>query len=177
MRGAPQVGFSATIRRIKARTSLLTRLRPPTRLTLEIQVQYKRNPARCHFTTVLGVTNTRGFLRPDQHVFNATQNSSAGPSIDGEVVAQSQQLLTKGEVFKDKVLPGTKSADHRPEAMPERHVHARILSENFESCLAPSHLFCRCTTFWRSTPRDSPLVRLFACLRRILHARRYRSKV
>jgi hypothetical protein len=24
-------------------------------------------------------------------------------------------LLTKGEVFKDKVLPGTKSADHRPE--------------------------------------------------------------
>jgi len=33
---------------------------------------------------------------------------------------QSQQLLTKGEVFKDKVLPGTKSADHRPEEMPER---------------------------------------------------------
>ena len=60
---------------------------------------------------------------------------------------QSQQLLTKSEVFKDKVLPGTKSADHRPEEMPERHVHARILSENFESCLAPSHLFCGCTTF------------------------------
>src|SRR6266436_582757 len=75
MRGAPEVGFSATIRRIKARTSLLTRWRPPTRLTLEIQVQYKRNPARCQFTTVLGVTNTRGFVHPDQHVFNATQNS------------------------------------------------------------------------------------------------------
>src|SRR5260370_9867373 len=75
MRGAPQVGFSATIRRIKARTSLLTRLRPPTCLTLEIQVQYKRNPARCQFTTVLGVTNTRGLVHPDQHVFNATQNS------------------------------------------------------------------------------------------------------
>jgi len=30
-------------------------------------------------------------------------------------------------------------------------VHARILSENFESCLAASHLFCGCTTFWRST--------------------------
>src|SRR5260370_11748620 len=75
MRGAPQVGFSATIRRSKARTSLLTRLRPPTRLTLEIQDQYKRNPARCQFTTVLGVTKTRGSLHPDQHVFNATQNS------------------------------------------------------------------------------------------------------
>src|SRR5271165_419909 len=75
MRGAPQVGFSATIRKIKARTSLLTLLRPPTRLTLEIHVQYKRNPARCQFTTVLGVTKMSGFLHPDQNVLNATQNS------------------------------------------------------------------------------------------------------
>ena len=75
MRGAPQVGFSATIRKIKVRTSLLTRFRPPTRLTLEIQVQYKRNPARCQFTTDLGVTRMRGFLQPDQNVLNAIQNS------------------------------------------------------------------------------------------------------
>jgi hypothetical protein len=72
---------------------------------------------------------------------------------------QSQQLLTKSEVFKDKVLPGTKSADHRPEETPERHIHARILSENFESCLAPSHLFCGCTTFWRSTGSRREIVR------------------
>ena len=52
MRGAPQVEFSETIRKIKARTSLLTRFRPPTWLTLETHVQYKRNPARCQFTTV-----------------------------------------------------------------------------------------------------------------------------
>src|SRR6267378_8284533 len=58
MRGAPQVGFSATIRKIKARTSLLTHFRPPTWLILETHVQYKRNPARCQFTTVLGVTKT-----------------------------------------------------------------------------------------------------------------------
>src|SRR5216684_2247004 len=75
MRGAPQVGFSATIRKIKARTSLLTRFRPPTWLILETHVQYKRNPARCQFTTVLGVTKTRGCLHPDQHTLNATQNS------------------------------------------------------------------------------------------------------
>src|SRR4030081_1126043 len=75
MRGAPQVGFSATIRKIKARTSLLTRFRPPTWLILETHVQYKRNPARCQFTTVLGVTKTRGCLHPDQHILNATQNS------------------------------------------------------------------------------------------------------
>src|SRR6266852_9768266 len=53
MRGAPQVGFSATIRKIRARTSLLTRLRPPTCLALETHFQYKRNPARCQLTTVL----------------------------------------------------------------------------------------------------------------------------
>src|SRR5437016_14629505 len=74
MRGAPQVGFSATIRKIKARTSLLTRFRP-TWPILETHVQYKRNPARCQFTTVLGVTKTRGCIHPDQHTLNATQNS------------------------------------------------------------------------------------------------------
>jgi hypothetical protein len=75
MRGAPQVRFSETIRKIKARTSLLTRFRPPTWLTLETHVQYKRNPARCQFTTDLGVTKTIGFFHPDQNVRNATQNS------------------------------------------------------------------------------------------------------
>src|ERR1700736_2503343 len=54
MRGAPQVGFSAAIRKIRARTSLLTHFRPATCLALETHVQYKRNPARCQLTTVLG---------------------------------------------------------------------------------------------------------------------------
>ena len=64
---------------------------------------------------------------------------------------QSQQLLTKSEVFNDEVLPGTKNADHPPEEVPVRDVHARILSENSESCLAPSHLFCGCTAYLRAT--------------------------
>src|SRR5436309_13995183 len=71
MRGAPQVGFSATVRKIRARTSLLTRFRPPTCLTLESHAQYKRHPARCQLKTVLGVTRTRRPLHPDQHVLNA----------------------------------------------------------------------------------------------------------
>ena len=56
---APRVGFSETIRKIKARTSLLAPFRPRTWLTLETHIQYKRNPARCQFTTVLGVTKMR----------------------------------------------------------------------------------------------------------------------
>ena len=54
---------------------MLTRFRPPNRLTLEIHDQYKRNPARCQFTTLRGVTKTSGFLHPDQNDLNATQNS------------------------------------------------------------------------------------------------------
>src|SRR5258708_33226802 len=75
MRGAAHVGFSESIRKIKARTSLLTCFRPPTWLILETHVQYKRNPARCQFTTVLGVTKMSGLVQPDQNVLNATQNS------------------------------------------------------------------------------------------------------
>ena len=48
---------------------------PPTRLTLETHVQYRRNPVRCQFTTILGVNNPRGLLHPGQHVLNTTQNN------------------------------------------------------------------------------------------------------
>ena len=51
----------------------------------------------------------------------------------GSLRMQSQQLLTESQVFQDEVLAGAESADHPPEEMPEQHVHARILSENFES--------------------------------------------
>ena len=75
MRGAPQVGFSATMRKIRTRTSLLTRLPLPLAWLWKPIVQYNRKPARCQLTTVLGVTKTRGFVHPDQNLLNATQNS------------------------------------------------------------------------------------------------------
>ena len=40
---------------------------------------------------------------------------------------QSQQLLTESQVFKDELLPGTESADHPSEEMPERHDHGKNL--------------------------------------------------
>src|SRR2546430_14361949 len=109
MHGAPQVAFSATIRKIRVRTSLLTRLRPPICLALETHVQYKRNPARCQFTTVLGVTKTRGFLHPDQNVLNATKNSFVqGSQPTARLLrVQSQQLPTESQVFEDEVRPAT----------------------------------------------------------------------
>src|SRR6516162_4646225 len=121
MRGAPQVGFSATIRKIRARTSLPAPLRPPTRLNLEIHAQYKRNPAPCQFTTVRGVTKKRGFLNPDQLVQGS--QSSARP-----LRVQSEQLLAESQVFEDEVLAGAKRADDPPKEMPKRHNHGKNCS-------------------------------------------------
>jgi hypothetical protein len=119
MRGAPQVGFSATKRKIRVRTSLLTRLRPPICLALETHVQYKRNPARCQFTTVLGVTRTRGFVHPDQIVLNATQNSLCR-TVNRR---RGRFSWTESQVFEDEVFPKTTSADHPAQEMPEKHDH------------------------------------------------------
>jgi hypothetical protein len=67
--------ISVTIRKIKARTSLLTGLRPPRCLDLESHFQYSPKPARCQPVTVLGVTRMRGFLQPDHLFLNMTQKS------------------------------------------------------------------------------------------------------
>jgi hypothetical protein len=124
MRGAPQVGFSATMRKIKARTSLLTRFRPPTCLTLEIHAQYKRNPVRCQFTTVLGEIKTRGFLHPppgpERSQHNPEQLVHGSQSTARSLRMQSQQLSTESQVFKDEVLAGAESADHPADEMPPR---------------------------------------------------------
>src|SRR5260370_8142166 len=132
MRGAPQVGFSETIRKIKARTSLLTRFRPPTWLTLETHVQYKRNPARCQFTTVLGVTKMSGLVPPDQHVRNATQNSlcRAVNRRRGCCACSAKQLPTESPVLEDEVPPGTENAyqpTHKCRTDPTPPAHAPSL--------------------------------------------------
>jgi hypothetical protein len=73
MRGAPHVGFSTAMRKISARISLPTDFRP-SRVAPESHFQYSR-PARCHPTTVLGVTRTKGFFHPAQSFFRISQNS------------------------------------------------------------------------------------------------------
>src|ERR1700737_2600311 len=114
MRGAPQVGFSATIRKIKARTSLLTRFRPPTWLILETHIQYKRNPVRCQFTTVLGVTKTRACLHPDHHILNAIQNSLCR-AVNRRRGRCACRASKESQVFEDEVRPTTERTDQPAE--------------------------------------------------------------
>src|SRR6516164_880403 len=153
MRGAPQVGFSATIRKIKTRTSLLTRFRPPTRLNLEIHAQYKRNPARCQFTTVRGVTKTRGFLHPDQNVLNASQNSlcRAVNRVRGRSVCKASSCRRRAKFSRTRSSRERKELRMHPRRCRSDTIMARILSELSEFSFALSHSFCRCTMFWRNT--------------------------
>src|ERR1035441_9570218 len=75
MRGAPQVGFSVAMRKISSRTSLLIGFLPTACRAREIQLQYSRNPVRCHRTTVSGVTRINDLFPPDHDLRRTTQNS------------------------------------------------------------------------------------------------------
>src|SRR5215469_15685227 len=75
IRGAPHVGFSATMRKIRSRTSLLIGFLPTGFRVREIQFQYSRKPVRCQRTTVCGVTRINDLFQPDQTLRRMTQNS------------------------------------------------------------------------------------------------------
>ena len=82
MRGAPQVGFSAIIWQMRSRTCFDVRLLPTGFRTFEITLRYQRNPARCHRTTVSGVTTIRTRFHPaDQNTCAKIQK--ALPNIVG----------------------------------------------------------------------------------------------
>ena len=151
MRGAPQVGFSATMRKIRERTSLLTRFRPPARRNLEIHVPYKRNPARCQFTTVRGVTTTRGFMHPDQNVLSATQNNlcRAVNRVRGRCLCKASSGRAK--FSRTRSSRERKELTIHPRRCRSETIVARILSELSEFSFALSHSFCRCMTFSRDT--------------------------
>src|SRR6266851_5962819 len=145
MRGAPQVRFSATIRKIKARTSLLTHLRPPTCLALETQVQYKRNPARCQLTTVLGVTKTRGFVHPDQNVLNATQNSlcRAVNRRRGRLACRASSGRRRAKFSRTRPFRERKALTTHPRRYRSNTIMARILSEQIRIQLLAKSLILR----------------------------------
>ena len=75
MRGAPQVGFSATMRKMSSRSSAPIRLRPGLIRCRESQAQYALNPARCQRTTVSGWTRINACFHPNQNRLSTTQNS------------------------------------------------------------------------------------------------------
>src|SRR6202165_2412623 len=83
MRGAPHVGFSATMRKISSRNSRLTHFLPTWVLRREIQAQYNLKPSRCQRTTVSGWTRINARFHPGHSRRHITEKSLAGAANCG----------------------------------------------------------------------------------------------
>src|SRR5260370_1489711 len=101
MRGAPQVGFSTTMRKISSRNSLLIPFLPEIFRWRDIQFQYNRNPVRCQRTTVSGVTIIRACFHWDHRRRVITQNNLSGqPILPGIMTLENHQLLAHGQILQ-----------------------------------------------------------------------------
>ena len=60
---------------------------------------------------------------------------------------QDEQLLTKGEVFEDEILAGTKGANQPTQQMPEPHDHGQNLIELLLSSPLLTDCLCTCKIF------------------------------
>src|SRR5438046_1066620 len=130
-----------TMRKINALTSVLTRFCPPTWRILETHVQYERNPARCQFTTVLGVTKTRGCLHLDQHILNATQNSlcRAVQRRRGRCACSASNCRRRAMFSRTRSARQLSQLTNQPRKCRSDTIMARILAEKTESSCTPSH--------------------------------------
>src|SRR6266699_1693002 len=115
--------------------------------------QYKRNPARCQFTTVLGVTKTRGLVHPDHNVLNAIQNSLCRVvnRWRGRCACRASSCRRRARFSRTRSSRERQALNIQPRKSRSDTIIARILSELSEFSSSPSHSFCRCTTFWRGT--------------------------
>ena len=89
-----------------------------------------RKPARCHFTTVRGVTRIRGVFHPDHSRRRRTQNSlcTAANRRRGTLGLQREELLTEGEILQDETLTRTAGADQPADEVPEQCDHDENLT-------------------------------------------------
>ena len=105
MRGAPQFGLSAFIRRINWRISPLTFGRPGRR-NLERNRQNSRNPARCQETTVSGLTMIRASVQslPQTAERNPEQPIEVMQFGTGLLPLEDGELLTKSNGFQREFM-------------------------------------------------------------------------
>src|ERR1700694_1901857 len=112
IRGAPQVGFSATIWKINSRTCFGVRLLPTCVRTLEISLQYIRKPVRCQRTTVSGVTTMRACFHPDQNRRTTTQKSlSSRPMLGRRCRRFSTASCCRSTRFSNSRFPRLRNGE------------------------------------------------------------------
>ena len=140
IRGAPQVGFSATIRKINSLTSLDVGLLPTGVLAREISRQYKRKPARCHRTTVSGVTTSSDGFHPDQNPRTATPKSLSSTPILGFGCRRfSTRSCWRSERFSRRRL---RRACKRRTSVPRRRKRNRNMARSYSRIVAGGPRLC-----------------------------------
>jgi hypothetical protein len=149
MRGAPHVGFSAAMRKIKARISLLTGFRPPGFACRERHLQYRRNPARCQPITVLGVTRMSGSFQPAQSLRNTTQNSfcRALSRRRGRFACKARSCWRRARFSRMRSSRRTESTDNPADEVPEPRDHGQNLIGTSRNKPFATRSFSKCTRF------------------------------
>src|ERR1019366_3472866 len=126
MRGAPQPGLSATIRKINARICWEILRPPPTGFrTLQSMAQYSLKPNRCQRTTVSGRTIRSAFSPV------SSEPASYDPEefVDGSqrwprlLALKDGELLAKGEIFEHQTAARPKPAKHGSQPEPKQVKH------------------------------------------------------
>src|SRR5664279_3751698 len=141
MPGAPQVGFSATMRKIRVRISSLMRFRPPALLGLESHFQYSRKPARCQPHNCSGCDqDERSFpASPEFSQYHPEKLVRRGESSARSLGVESEHLLTQGKIFEDEILAGGKGTAKPAEEVPEPHDHGKNLIRRRQTASWPTH--------------------------------------
>jgi hypothetical protein len=94
-----------------------------------------------------------GLVHPDQNVRNATQNSlcRAVNRRRGCCACRASNCRRRARFSRTRSSRERKALTIQPRKCRSDAIIAGIISEKSESSFAPSHSFCRCTTFWRGT--------------------------
>ena len=94
-----------------------------------------------------------GLVHPDQNVRNATQNSlcRAVNRRRGCCACRASNCRRRARFSRTRSSRERKTLTNQPRKCRSDTMIAGIISEKSESSFAPSHSFCRCTTFWRGT--------------------------
>ena len=115
MRGAPQVGFSAAMRRIRARISAFVDGRPGS-LARDFHLQYLRKPSRCQRTTVSGWTRTNTSFHRGHTRRRTTQKKRSAVLMRGRgrLTVRTASCWRRARFSRRRSLRAAKSERNQP---------------------------------------------------------------
>jgi hypothetical protein len=96
-----------------------------------------------------------GLVHPDQNARDATQNSLCR-AVNRRRGCCACRAICRRRARFSRTRPSRerKPLTNQPRKCRSETIIAGIISEKSESSFAPSHSFCRCTTFWRGTTTE-----------------------